>query len=153
MTAERGAARPRASASPSARQNRLVMAGLPKPEADTINTAASRHPALAMKRAHLTAAILAAAVVASPLAHESPTTPAAGQAPVDRWARLTTAVPDLGRRLARFKPVRMPFNGAGLTERERQMIDQLVMACRQIESIYWRQSDPEGLALFKALER
>src|SRR5580692_3902149 len=128
MTAERGATRPRASASPNARQNRLVMAGPPKPEADSINTAASRHPALAMKRTHLTAAILAAAVVASPLVFGSQATPAAAQAPVDLSVRLKTAVPDLGRRLARFKPVRMPFNAAGLTERERQMIDQLVMA-------------------------
>jgi hypothetical protein len=47
----------------------------------------------------------------------------------------------------------MPFNSTGLSERERQMIDQLVTACRQLESMYWRQSDPDGLALYKALER
>ena len=32
------------------------------------------------------------------------------------------------------------------------MIDQLVIACRELESIYWRQSDPEALALYNALE-
>ena len=33
------------------------------------------------------------------------------------------------------------------------MVDQLVIACRYLESMYWRQSDPEGLALYKALEK
>src|SRR5207237_443357 len=62
-----------------------------------------------------------------------------------------TVVPDLDRRIAQFKPVRMPFDGSGLTDRERQEIDQLVAASRALESMYWRQSDPAGLALYKAL--
>src|SRR5439155_23997379 len=37
-------------------------------------------------------------------------------------------------------------------ERERAMVDQLVIALREIENMYWRQSDPEGLALYNALE-
>jgi hypothetical protein len=61
-------------------------------------------------------------------------------------------VPDLSSRLAKFKQVRMPFDDKGLSPRERQLIDQLVAACRELENIYWRQSDPEGLALYKALE-
>jgi hypothetical protein len=65
---------------------------------------------------------------------------------------LTDVVPDLDQRLARFKPVRMPFTATGLTARERQMIDQLVIACRNLESMYWRQSDPDGLALYQQLE-
>ena len=65
---------------------------------------------------------------------------------------LTDVVPDLDQRLARFKPVRMPFNSTDLNARERQMIDQLVIACRNLESMYWRQSDPEGLALYQQLE-
>ena len=65
---------------------------------------------------------------------------------------LMTVVPDLEKRLARFKPVRMPYNEAALSPRERQMIEQLVIACREIENIYWRQSDPDGLALYKAIE-
>jgi hypothetical protein len=70
---------------------------------------------------------------------------------VDVAAALASAAPDLDQRLTRFKVVRMPFNAAGLTARERQMIDQLVIACRYLESMYWRQSDPDGLALYKAL--
>jgi hypothetical protein len=65
---------------------------------------------------------------------------------------LTDVVPDLDQRLARFKPVRMPLNATGLTARERQMIDQLVIACRNLESMYWRQSDPEGLTLYQQLD-
>src|SRR5260221_8400552 len=67
-------------------------------------------------------------------------------------AALMTVVPDLDKRLARFKPVRMPYDEAALSPRERQMIDQLVIACRELENIYWRQSDPEALALYNALE-
>ena len=32
------------------------------------------------------------------------------------------------------------------------MVDQLVIALRQLENMYWRQSDPEALALYNALE-
>jgi hypothetical protein len=72
--------------------------------------------------------------------------------PAPDVAALMTLVPDLDTRLARFKPVRMPYNEAALSPRERQMIDQLVIACRELESIYWRQSDPNALALYNALE-
>jgi hypothetical protein len=61
------------------------------------------------------------------------------------------AAPDLERRLAKWKAVPMPFAAAGLSARERQMVDKLVEACRWLERIYWRQSDPAGLALYRAL--
>src|SRR5947209_2334209 len=51
-------------------------------------------------------------------------------------------VADLPQRLARWKPVDMPFKGEGLTDRERRHVDKLVEASRQIEQIFWRQSDP-----------
>src|SRR5690349_4952231 len=73
--------------------------------------------------------------------------------PVDAAAALKTVVPDIDARLARFKAVRMPYTSAALSARERQMVDQLVIACRALESMYWRQSDPEGLALYNALEK
>ena len=74
-------------------------------------------------------------------------------APVpDVAAALKSVVPDLDKRLARFRAVRMPYNEAALSPRERQMIEQLVIACRELESIYWRQSDPEVLALYNALD-
>lgn len=58
---------------------------------------------------------------------------------------------DLETQAAKFKPVRMPYNATHLTERERQMVATLVEACQALESIYWRQSDSEGLKLYNAL--
>lgn len=46
----------------------------------------------------------------------------------------------------------MPFDSTGLSDRERRMVEKLVEASRLIGDIYWRQSDPEGLELCKALE-
>ena len=60
--------------------------------------------------------------------------------------------PDLDKRLAKFRRVRMPFSRAGLTVREQQLVKKLVEACGYLESIYWRQSDPDGLALHQSLE-
>jgi hypothetical protein len=70
-------------------------------------------------------------------------------------AKLDTATlvvpPNLSTQLAKFKPVRMPFDSSRLTPRERQLVAKLVEACQSLESIYWRQSDPEGLKLYHAL--
>ncbi len=60
--------------------------------------------------------------------------------------------PDLDKRLAKFRRVRMPFNRTGLTAREQKLVRKLVEACGYLESIFWRQSDPEGLALYQSLE-
>ncbi len=60
-------------------------------------------------------------------------------------------VPDLAERLAKWKPVEMPFHSQGLTTREREEVEKLVEACRYLEDIYWRQSDPEGLTLYQEL--
>jgi hypothetical protein len=59
--------------------------------------------------------------------------------------------PDLAERLAKFRRVRMPLNTAGLSVREEQLVRKLVEACGYLESIYWRQSDPEGLTLYQSL--
>lgn len=61
--------------------------------------------------------------------------------------------PDLDARLAKFKPVEMPFDRAGLSEREQEMLAKLVDAANCMERIYWRQSDPEGLQLYGRLEK
>src|SRR5437870_4157307 len=60
-------------------------------------------------------------------------------------------VPDLDRRLARFREVRMPFHAERLTTRERKLLEKLVDASRYLEEIFWRQSDPEGLTLYQSL--
>ena len=45
----------------------------------------------------------------------------------------------------------MPFETAGLSAREQQLVHKLVEACGYLESIYWRQSDPEALTLYQSL--
>lgn len=57
---------------------------------------------------------------------------------------------DIAARLAKWKNVDMPFRSAGLSERERQMVDKLVQASRLLDDVYWRQSDLAGLALYKS---
>ena len=104
-------------------------------------------------------AVLAAAVFAAPgvAAGRAPAAPGAAapaaSPPAAAPAALSAAdaAPDLAPRLARWKPVEMPWQGAGFSARERQLVDKLVAACRQLESIYWRQSDPQALALYQAL--
>jgi hypothetical protein len=61
-------------------------------------------------------------------------------------------VPDLAKRVAKFRSVQMPFQDAGLTLNERKMVEKLVEACRSIESVYWRQMDPEALTLYQSLQ-
>jgi Peptidase family M49 len=58
---------------------------------------------------------------------------------------------DVGAQLAKFRRVNMPFSAAGLSSREQRMVRKLVEASRYLESIYWRQSDPEALALYNGL--
>lgn len=61
--------------------------------------------------------------------------------------------PDLNARLAKFQRVPMPFHSQGLSAREQALVKKLVEASQFLEDIYWRQSDPEGLALLRSLER
>ncbi|MGA8311031.1 MAG: Zn-dependent hydrolase [Terriglobales bacterium] len=59
--------------------------------------------------------------------------------------------PDLAERLERFRRVQMPFHSAGLTVREKKMVEKLVDASRHLEDIFWRQIDPEALTLYQSL--
>ena len=60
--------------------------------------------------------------------------------------------PDLAGELAKFKRVRMPFDATALNARERRMIGKLVEACRYVDRIYWQQTDPDGLQLYRQLQ-
>src|SRR5258708_2602335 len=70
-----------------------------------------------------------------------------------RFLRVQMPVPtaDLSQRLARFRRVQMQFQTATLSTREQQLVRKLVEACGYLESIYWRQTDPEGLTLYQSL--
>jgi hypothetical protein len=80
-------------------------------------------------------------------ARRSEAKPAQAGAPL---ANLEVA-PDLDKRLAKWKPVEMPFDASGLSPRERQLVDKLVEACQDLEDLYWRQSDPADIQLYNKL--
>src|SRR5689334_777500 len=58
---------------------------------------------------------------------------------------------DIAAQVNKFKLVSMSFSVNGLSENERKMVYKLVEASQFLESIYWRQSDPKGLELYKRL--
>jgi hypothetical protein len=62
------------------------------------------------------------------------------------------AASDIAQRLARWKTVDMPYHSETLDAREKQEVEKLVAASRDIESIYWQQSDPEALKLYKTTQ-
>ncbi len=61
-------------------------------------------------------------------------------------------IADLSRRIARWPAVEIPFRSRGLTPRQIKMIGKLVEAARQIDAIYWRQTDPYALTLAAQLK-
>ena len=73
-------------------------------------------------------------------------------APLSIAAPLGVAA-NLDARLAKFNPVEMSLDRGKLSEREQQLVQKLVDASNCIEQIYWRQSDPQGLQLYKQLQR
>jgi hypothetical protein len=107
-------------------------------------------------RRTLSLAILIAALGISPLLLSLHATNGTAAAEVSAGAASIAAslgvAPDLDARLARFKPIEMPFKRIGLNDREQKMVEKLVDAANRIEQIYWRQSDPEGLRLYGELQ-
>jgi len=65
-------------------------------------------------------------------------------------AMASAQTPGIAPRLAKWKNVEMPFHTAGLTDGERKMVDKLVEACRLLDDVYWRQSDLDGLKLYRS---
>jgi hypothetical protein len=59
---------------------------------------------------------------------------------------------ELDKELAQWRIVKMPFNPAGLTVRERKMVAKLVDASHYLEDIFLWQSDPEVVGLIQSLE-
>jgi hypothetical protein len=56
----------------------------------------------------------------------------------------------LATRLAKWKPFDIASPN-GLTTREEALVKKLVEAAKHLEAIYWKQSDPEGLKLYRSL--
>src|SRR5215472_3722964 len=59
---------------------------------------------------------------------------------------------DLTAEVAKFQLVSMPFSVTGLSPTEQKMVYKLVEASRYVDDLYWRQSDPKALELYKRLE-
>lgn len=55
-------------------------------------------------------------------------------------------------RSARWKTVVMPYERAGLSTREQQMVAKLADACRLIDELYWHQSDLGGWAVYRVTQ-
>ena len=83
-----------------------------------------------------------------PQKHSKPMTGSAAKGAASAGMQV---VPDLAQRLAKFRRVQIPFHSAGLTAREVKMVGKLVNASQQLEQIYWRQIDPDGLTLYESL--
>jgi len=75
--------------------------------------------------------------------------PIGGTAPGGAHLKLPA---DLARRIARWPTLEIPFRSRGLTPRQIEMTAKLVEAARQIDAIYWRQSDPYALTLAAQLK-
>ncbi len=87
-----------------------------------------------------------------PLATAQPSSKETGKSQSVNLSELKVS-PELDDMLAKFRPVKMPFDADALSPKERQMVDKLVDASRWLDSIYWRQIDPEGLKIYQALEK
>ena len=59
---------------------------------------------------------------------------------------------NIGAQLAKFRRVETPFVTTKLSAREVKLVRKLVEAGQYLESIYWRQSDPQALALYNGLQ-
>jgi len=55
--------------------------------------------------------------------------------------------PDLNQRLAKWKPIKVPFNATKLSARERQMVEKLVLACQMLEDARRRLPDRKSTRL------
>jgi hypothetical protein len=65
----------------------------------------------------------------------------------------TPAAPavDYGPQLAKFREVNMPYDASALTPKQQQMVAKLLQATRLLDELFWEQSDPEGLKLYRSL--
>src|SRR5579859_3808033 len=97
------------------------------------------------------AALLTIFVMVSPSSAQKTHRSMSGTAAKGAVASGLTVAPDLAERLAKWRRVSMPFDTKGLSAREVKMVNKLVDASLHLEEIFWRQSDPEGLALYQSL--
>ncbi len=64
-------------------------------------------------------------------------------------ASLLLIASDVDTQLAKWRPVKMPLDRSHLSPRELLLVEKLVETSRDLEVIYWLQSDPQGLELYR----
>jgi hypothetical protein len=101
-----------------------------------------------MKRALLIGAIMILAAIGLTVGVK--TMAKTQQAPAEQSA--LWVAPDLDGMLSKWRRVEMPFDSARLSPRERDLVAKLVEASQDLDDIYWRQSDPKSLDVYKSLE-
>src|SRR5512146_2919078 len=100
-----------------------------------------------MKTLHLFLMLSIVLVSSASLSAQAGRRAGAAPKPADKCAIKEPIKEDITAQVAKFKMVSMPFSVIGLSPQEQQMVYKLVEASRYLESIYWRQSDPQGLRL------
>lgn len=66
-------------------------------------------------------------------------------------ATKASATDGVAVQLQKYRRVNMPFATAGLSTRERQLVEKLAEATRHLDELFWQQSDPQGLLLYRSL--
>lgn len=104
-----------------------------------------------MKTQHLPFLLAILLVSSASLSAQAGRRAGAAPKPADKCDIHEPIKEDIAAQVARFKLISMPFSVIGLSPQEQQMVYKLVEASRYLESIYWRQSDPQGLLLLNKI--
>jgi hypothetical protein len=62
-------------------------------------------------------------------------------------------LPDIKERLAKYAPVEMTYDESLLNEEQKQVLEKLIQAAKHMDTIFWKQAYPQGLAIKEELER
>jgi hypothetical protein len=96
---------------------------------------------------------LAASLIAACSARAPTTEVLAGAADSSAPATAATIAPgDYSALVKRYHTVDMHFDSSALSERQKQLVAKLAEATRLLDELFWEQSDPDGLLLYRSLE-
>lgn len=69
----------------------------------------------------------------------------------EKWAS-TPKVTDIQKRLAQFVPTEIFYDESLLSDEQKQVLEKLILAAKQMDKIFWKQASHTGLALKKDLK-
>lgn len=70
----------------------------------------------------------------------------------EEMAKLEKA-PDIKERLERYSPTEITYDESILTDEQKQVLEKLVLAAKQMDKIFWKQASHDGLAYKEAFEK